>query len=90
MLGKAGKEGLALDEDVLRSRPLAPSSIGKMHDSKTGLYKLTKGIDRPIGVGGTQSVHPTAIERWDKDRGYRPKNLRDYLKAVGDARHAAP
>lgn len=89
MLGKASEAGLALDQDVLRSRPLAPSSTGKVHDSKSGLYKLTKGIDRPIGVGGTQSVHPTAIERWDKDRGYRPRNLRDYFRAVGDDRASA-
>lgn len=86
MLDKAVGAGLALDAEVLSTRPLAPAPTGKLHDSKRGLYNLTKGIDRPIGVGGTQSVHPSAIERWDRDGSYRPKNLRDYFLATGDAR----
>jgi uncharacterized protein (DUF2235 family) len=90
MLDEAKGAGLALDADVLTGRPLKPVPNAKLHDSKTGLYNLTKGIDRPIGVGGTQSVHPSAIARWDNDRSYRPKNLRNYFKASGDSRGESP
>ena len=86
MLDKAIAAGLALDESVLTGRPLSPKPNGRIHDSKTGLYNLTRGIDRPIGVGGTQSVHPSAIARWESDHSYRPKNLRAYFAATGDPR----
>ena len=90
MLGEAKAAGLALDADVLTGRPLQPNSKGKLHDSKNGLYNLTPGIDRAIGVGGSQRVHSSAIERWDNDRTYRPKNLRAWFKATGDRRGAEP
>jgi uncharacterized protein (DUF2235 family) len=86
MLDKAKENDLLLDNEVLEGRPLTPKPAGKEHDSKNGLYNLTKGIDRPIGVGGTQSVHPSALARWDAVPGYRPKNLRNYFKAIGDPR----
>jgi uncharacterized protein (DUF2235 family) len=90
MLGEAKAAGLALDADVIAGRQLRPNPKGKLHDSKTGLYNLTKGIDRPIGVGGSQRVHSSAIERWDSDGKYRPKNLRAWFKATGDRRGDAP
>jgi uncharacterized protein (DUF2235 family) len=89
MLAEAKASGLALDADVLAGRPLAPNPAGKMHDSKTGFYNLTKGVDRPIGIGGTQAVHPSALQRWDSDPRYRPKNLRQYFAATGDSRAKA-
>ena len=88
MLDEAKSAGLALDGDVLTGRPLAPKPTGKLHNSKQGLYRLTPGSDRSIGVGGTQSIHATALQRWDQDRGYRPKNLRAYFHATGDPRAA--
>ena len=89
MLDRARDAGLVLDGEVLATRPLVGKATGKLHDSKTGLYNLTKGIDRPIGVGGTQSVHPSAVERWDADGSYRPKNLRAWFKATGDPRQTS-
>lgn len=88
MIREATLAGLAFDADVLTGRPLSPLATGKLHDSKTGLYNLTKGIDRPIGVGGSQRVHESALARWDADPKYRPRNLRDFLRATGDARSA--
>lgn len=85
MLDKASGAGLALDTAVIAARPLAPKATGTMHRSKTGLYAFTPGNDRAIGVG-TQSVHASALERWDNDRGYRPKTLRAYFQATGDSR----
>jgi uncharacterized protein (DUF2235 family) len=90
MLAEAKAAGLALDSEVLAVRPLRPDPAGKLHDSKTGLYNLTPGRDRPIDVGGTQSIHPSALARWDADRKYRPVNLRNAFKAGGDSRGTAP
>jgi uncharacterized protein (DUF2235 family) len=86
MLDKVKAAGLALDTEVLAAHPLKPNPGGVKHESKTGLYRLTPGDDRPIGVGGTQSVHPSAIARWDSDPSYRPKNLRAYFSATNDPR----
>jgi uncharacterized protein (DUF2235 family) len=90
MLAEAKAAGLALDSEVLAVRPLSPDPAGKLHDSKKGLYNLTPGSDRPIDVGGTQSIHPSALARWDTDRSYRPANLRKAFKAAGDGRGTAP
>lgn len=86
MMDNAQLAGLVFDDKVIAARPLAGKATGTLHDSKTGMYRLTKGIDRPIGTGGSQYVHPSAIERWDSDSGYRPDNLRVYFRAIGDAR----
>jgi uncharacterized protein (DUF2235 family) len=86
MLAEAEGAGLALDADVTAKRPLSPQPMGKLHDSKRGLYKLTRGIHRVIGVGGSQRVHESAVARWDGDAQYRPGNLRDYFSATGDPR----
>ena len=88
MLGKATDAGLALDQSVLAARPLAPDPTGALHESKKGLYRLTRGLTRPIGVGGTQHVHEAALTRWDRDARYRPDNLREYLRATASPRAA--
>ena len=36
----------------------------------------------------TQIVHPSVLQRWDKDPQYRPPQLREYLKRQGDRRAA--
>jgi uncharacterized protein (DUF2235 family) len=77
--------GLELDQRVLAARPLDPEPCGKLHNSKTGLYRFTKGIDRPIGIGPSQTIHPSVLARWD-NCGYRPDNLREYFRRIGDAR----
>lgn len=86
--------GLALDGAVDQEPPLALTCTGadcELHQSKTGWYRLTRGIDREIGihrnqVDATQSIHPSVLQRWDRDPGYRPKNLRSFLRSVGDPR----
>jgi uncharacterized protein (DUF2235 family) len=90
MIDEARGAGLAMDAEVLSRRPLAPDAAGKLHNSKKGFYVFTPGSDRPIGVGGTQAVHPSAMQRWDLDRSYRPRNLRAYFKATADPRGGAP
>jgi uncharacterized protein (DUF2235 family) len=86
MLDRVRSAGLVLDDEVIQSRPLAGKVDGKLHDSKTGFYDLTKGIDRAIGLGGTQSIHQSAMDRWDRVPSYRPRTLRDYFSATNDPR----
>jgi uncharacterized protein (DUF2235 family) len=103
MLDRAHEAGLALDDATIAAHPLNLDPLAPLHDSKTGLYRLTPGIDRPIGVrapephrpdsvpGGPderQSVHASVRERWDKDTTYRPAALREYFRRGGDPRGA--
>jgi len=77
------------------SHQLMPDPTGKIYQSKKGFYKITKGFDRVIGISEeltrgegateqgedpTQSVHQSAIDRWDTDPGYRPVTLVNYFK----------
>jgi uncharacterized protein (DUF2235 family) len=101
MLGKAQGVGLVLAENALKAHPLEGNACGVMHNSKTGLYRVTPGIDRPIGLAAkdpaaperaeratdpTQSVHASVRERWDRDSAYRPDALHAYFKRIGDPR----
>jgi uncharacterized protein (DUF2235 family) len=96
MLGKAQQAGLALDPAVLAARPLHLDPMSEIHNSKTGLYRATPGLDRPIGLtpitktrptpvnDPTQSVHPSVLKRWDGDKTYRPPQLTEYFRRTGD------
>ena len=101
MRDKAREDGLAIDPVVDAAYPLEQKATAKLHVSKKGLYRLTPGNDRVIGLAAeprqqpdgtssrrdpTQSLHPSVLDRWDRDPGYRPRNLRDYLRLIGDAR----
>ena len=81
MIGKARAAGLAFDAAAIEAYPLKPDPVGKLHNSKTGLYRLTAGIDRAIGADPTQSVHPSVRTRWDADPGYRPAPLKAVVAA---------
>ena len=61
---------------ALSIQALKPDPRGEIHDSKTGLYRLTAGIDRAIGADPTQSVHASVRARWEADPGYRPDSLK--------------
>lgn len=89
MMDNAALAGLACDQHVVDAFPLSGQSTGKLHESRTGMYRLVSGFDRPIGLGYSQTVHPSAIERWDADPSYRPTNLRDFFRNIGDARASA-
>jgi uncharacterized protein (DUF2235 family) len=81
MIGKARAAGLAFDAAAIEAYPLKPDPLGTLHNSKTGLYRLTAGIDRAIGADPTQSVHPSVRTRWDADPGYRPAPLKTVVAA---------
>ncbi|MDH5527951.1 MAG: DUF2235 domain-containing protein [Nitrospirota bacterium] len=99
LIERAGRAGLAFDSKVMASHPYTSNPLGMLHKSRTGMYRLMKRYRRPIGVmkeGGqvvldpTQSLHPSVLERWDNDAGYRPPELRAYFLRKGDHRGEAP
>jgi uncharacterized protein (DUF2235 family) len=90
MIERATEAGLVFDEAVMKIHGVNPKPDGKIHDSMTLLYRVEGKHERPIGGDSTQSVHPSALERWDKVPDYRPNNLRDYFKRIGDPRANKP
>jgi uncharacterized protein (DUF2235 family) len=93
MMSKAREAGLAFDAKTLLTFALRCNFAAAAHDSRSMMYKMTKPVDRTIGLSAgvpdpTQSVHPTVLERWDTDRTYRPAGLREWLRGRGDARAA--
>ena len=101
MIEKAQGPGLKFDNDALQAYTLHPDPRAMLHNSKTGLYRLTPGSDRPIGLAAKapgaaddapsrndpiQSVHDSVLARWDADASYRPKALKDYFIRIGDRR----
>jgi uncharacterized protein (DUF2235 family) len=86
MIQCATEAGLAFDKAVTDKHLLHPKADGTMHESMTLFYRVEGKHERPIGALPTESVHPSAAERWDKVPGYRPNNLRDYFKRIGDPR----
>ena len=88
MMDNAKRAGLAFDDQVILARPLSGKASGTLHDSRKGFYNLARPFNRAIGLGATQSVHPSVLDRWDQTASYRPGNLRTYLQAVGDRRAA--
>ena len=65
-------------QDVL---PVRPDPMGRLHESRTGLYVLQSPLHRPIGAKDPEHerVASTAKERYDDDPGYRPEKLTAYL-----------
>lgn len=105
MLDRALIAGLKMDRATVSTYPLQLNAGADLHNSKTGLYRVTAGIDRAIGlearkptasdvtprrIDPTQSVHPSVRERWDKIREYRPAGLREFFKRTGDPRGDEP
>jgi len=91
MRDRAAECGLAFDEGVLED--LDPNPRGELRNSMKGIYRLTRGHLREIGApSGTESVHPSAIERHEKHGppAYAPRNLVDWLEEHGRKREDPP
>lgn len=101
MREQAEEAGLEVEAGAGSAYPPNPDPMAPVHNSKTGLYRLTVGNDRVIGLAAqpdaqpdeestridpTQFLHPSVLRRWDQDPGYRPKNLRDYFRLINDPR----
>lgn len=101
MIDKSRAAGLRIDEAAAFAHPLRPDPHGMLHDSKTGLYRLTPGFDRPIGLVArdadepadttrgedlTQALHPSVRRRWNGALRYRPASLVEYFGRIGEVR----
>jgi len=58
-----------------------PDSMAEKHESYKGFYRLGGRNIRTIAANSTtnESLHPSVMERYNKDSAYRPKNLVEYL-----------
>jgi len=69
---------LAFDEAYL-SNKVDPDPMGKLHESRTGLYLLLpprpRELCKPREAQTFETVHSSAWERRQRDASYRPKNL---------------
>lgn len=83
MLEKA--EGCGLNFNTIEQASTSPNSLGMMHESYKGIYKLYSKYDRPIGEIDSlgrltnEEIHPSVIQRYHVDASYRPKKLVDYI-----------
>lgn len=86
VMDNASLAGLHWADEVISSAPLSGNPVGTLHDSKTGLYRFTTGAARPMSHARSETVHPSALDRWDRVPSYRPRNLQAFLRSIGDAR----
>jgi uncharacterized protein (DUF2235 family) len=58
-----------------------PDARGQLHESRTGMYRLTPALHRPIGgkERGHEYVASSAVLRRDDDATYAPERLVEYL-----------
>lgn len=100
MVDQARRYGLEFDTDLLGAagpkvmKPqesidfrVWPDGAGLLHNSRTGMYRLSKPLHRPLGAAvddkgepdGNEFLAVPAKERYDRDTGYRPQELEHYL-----------
>jgi hypothetical protein len=99
MMDKARGAGLALDEAVIAEYPLDPNPLGPLFNSMYAFYRFllpfdrvigkTRGKNGPVRDDPTQKLHPSVLERYNRDPSYRPAGLVEYLKRTGDPRAGA-
>ncbi len=77
----AADEAAAIDPD---SPPFAPDPLGRLHDSRTGLFRLLPAAARTVGAEATahEYVASSAIERMAADPTYAPVNLTRALSGL--------
>ncbi|HVX41247.1 MAG TPA: DUF2235 domain-containing protein [Gemmatimonadaceae bacterium] len=88
MRKRAAAAGLAFKTDVLGAA-VHPDPTGKVYDSMSGMYKPLGRIIRPIrqrrvdakgdAIPTNESLHRSALQRWETDRAYKAPNIRDYI-----------
>ncbi len=89
MVERARSFGLGFDEAALASGepgpgcdfPANPDPLGRLHESRTGFYRLLRRHDRPIGAteDGQEYVADSAVLRRDRDGSYAPPELLRHL-----------
>ncbi len=82
MLGEAGRAGLTLEPHLRQE--LAPVATAKINPSRRGVFRARPKRHRTIEhLHGPVRIHASVKTRWDRDRKYRPKNLKEYVDAKG-------
>ena len=82
MMREASSAGLTLEPHL--KRRLNPSAAATLHKSRRSFYRLKKKLYRPIDHEKTDVlIHSSVKQRWERDRKYRPDNLKGYLGADG-------
>ncbi|MGC9439885.1 DUF2235 domain-containing protein [Streptomyces sp. WG5] len=107
MVDQARRYGLEFDAHALSTdgprvmRPqegidfrVRPDVSGRVHVSRTGMYRLSKPLHRRLEAAvddagrpdGNEFLAVPAKERYDRDTGYRPPELERYLAGQGRVR----
>lgn len=107
MVDQARRYGLAFDTDVLSAagpkvmKPeksvdfrVRPDGSGTVHSSRTGMYRLSSPLHRPLGQtvndggepDGNEFLAVPTKERYDRDSAYRPPELERYLSGQESVR----
>lgn len=94
MADRARSYGLAFDEAALASDasaascdfPTSPDPLGRLHESRKGIYRFLRRNDRPLGAteAGQEYVARSAVLRREKDDSYTPPGLISYLDGSPD------
>ncbi|MEV8562473.1 DUF2235 domain-containing protein [Streptomyces sp. NPDC051917] len=100
MVEQAGRHGLEFDAEALSTRGpsemkpgvsidfrVQPDALGRLHSSRTALYRLAEPLHRPLGratdangrLDGNEFLAVPAKNRYDADTHYRPPELERYL-----------
>lgn len=68
----------------IQHHSIHPNSLAKEHETYKGFYKLGEKNIRSLNINEStkESIHPSVLERYEKDETYRPQNLMDYLARI--------
>ena len=82
MVQQARSCDLWFEQETVDAIVADANPLGVLHNSMTGLYRLTPGKLREIGNAAyaNQSVNAAALRRLEEMPAYKPKNLLDYLE----------
>lgn len=80
MLTEAHAAGLSIEAHLFKS--LTDGVTGKLHPSRTSIYRFRKPYYRPLNVAGTM-IHPSVKQRYERDEQYRPKQLKQLVETLG-------
>jgi uncharacterized protein (DUF2235 family) len=72
------------DETLRAYTAVNPNTFGKLNESRKGFFKIFPGYSRRFGEGlpGTEYLSSTAEARYDRNDGYAPRGLVDYLEGA--------
>jgi len=84
MVDRARSYGLELRQDAFSTT--CPDALGKIQESRKGVYRLLPPFVRPMGQKdhGHESVGSSVLERQKKDPAYAPPGLMTFLEGPHD------